>query len=157
MSRAFVNEDMAEPEPPPERQVSPHRNLVTRRGLALIEEKIASLAIALAEKPDSAAKAVLERDRRYWLERRATAELVTSPAEAKTAGFGSRIILARAGGRQTLSIVGEDEADPQAGKVSYVSPLALALKGAAAGDEIEFTARETETIVVIAVDNREPA
>ena len=39
---------------------------------------------------------------------------------------------------QTWSIVGEDEADPDDGKVSYVSPLAKALLGAKAGQRVTW-------------------
>ena len=38
--------------------------------------------------------------------------------------------------RQAFRIVGEDEADPRNGSVSYVSPVARALIGRAAGDVV---------------------
>ena len=42
------------------------------------------------------------------------------------------------GQRQNFAMVGEDEADPQAGRLSYVSPLARALDGAVVGDLITW-------------------
>ena len=49
--------------------------------------------------------------------------------------FGSRVTIERADGRrQTLQLVGEDEADPAAGTISYVAPLARALLGKERGD-----------------------
>ena len=42
-----------------------------------------------------------------------------------------------AGGRvQKYRIVGEDEADPKAGSISFVSPVATLLMGKAFGDEV---------------------
>ena len=53
--------------------------------------------------------------------------------------FGARVTIARGDGPQeTLDIVGEDEADPAAGKVSWASPLARALMDAAVGDVVEL-------------------
>ena len=49
---------------------------------------------------------------------------------------------------QTYRIVGEDEADPQAGSISYVSPLARALLGKAVGDAIELGEQELEIVAV---------
>ena len=44
------------------------------------------------------------------------------------------------GTRQRISIVGVDEADPAAGRVAFVSPIARALIGARVGDEVSFGA-----------------
>jgi transcription elongation GreA/GreB family factor len=41
------------------------------------------------------------------------------------------------GRRQTWRIVGEDEADPANGSISYVSPVARALMGKKIGDLVE--------------------
>jgi transcription elongation GreA/GreB family factor len=57
--------------------------------------------------------------------------------ERETVAFGSRATFARDDGRrQTFRIVGEDEADPRAGSISYISPVARALIGKAVGDYI---------------------
>ena len=56
------------------------------------------------------------------------------------------------GGRYTYQIVGEDEADLKAGKISVISPLARSLIGKFAGDVVEVHApagqREFEVILV---------
>ena len=62
--------------------------------------------------------------------------------------FGGTVEIQREDGRrQVFRIVGEDEADPAKGSVSYVSPLARALLGKGVGDtamvggaEVELTA-----------------
>ena len=80
MSRAFVREDDgSRPEALPELPVSAAPNLVTARGLRLIEARIAAIEAELDAGPDEAQTARLRRDLRYWSLRHATARL-TSPA-----------------------------------------------------------------------------
>ncbi len=52
------------------------------------------------------------------------------------------------GRRQTFRIVGEDEADPAKGSVSYVSPLAAAVMGKAVGDVAMVAGRDVEVIAI---------
>jgi transcription elongation GreA/GreB family factor len=59
--------------------------------------------------------------------------------------FGSTVTLLRSDGRRvTYRIVGEDEADPARGTVSYVSPLARALIGKVPGDTVRMGATDAE-------------
>jgi transcription elongation GreA/GreB family factor len=68
------------------------------------------------------------RELRYWLARRSTAEIVAPPEDTDKVRFGSRVTVVRTDGRrQSFRIVGEDEADPTRGTLSYASPLARAL------------------------------
>ena len=63
--------------------------------------------------------------------------------------FGQAVTFERDDGRrQTFRIVGEDEADPAAGSVSYVSPLARALLGKMVGDTAMVAGAEVEIISV---------
>ena len=57
------------------------------------------------------------------------------------------------GARHVFTIVGEDEADPNAGKVSWISPLAAALLEARVGDLVTWKrpAGEVE-LEVVAID-----
>ena len=57
-------------------------------------------------------------------------------------------ILRDDGRRQTYRIVGEDEADPSAGTLSYVSPVAQALMGKAIGDVVEAGTAEAEIVEI---------
>jgi transcription elongation GreA/GreB family factor len=52
------------------------------------------------------------------------------------------------GRRQTFRIVGEDEADPARGSISYVSPLARALLGKTVGDTVVVNGAEVEVAAV---------
>jgi transcription elongation GreA/GreB family factor len=154
MSRAFVKEpDGLEAfDELPERLVSEHPNLVTKEGLAHIEAEVARLSRAYADAQGSGDRAALNvaaRDLRYWSQRRATAELVDTPADGREIRFGSRVTLLRADGRrQTYRIVGEDEADPSKGTLSYVSPLARALLGKSLGDTAVAGPNEVEILEI---------
>jgi transcription elongation GreA/GreB family factor len=138
MSRAFVKEaDGAELQELPELRVSPHRNLVTPAGMSQIEATVERLQAALseartAEEPTAIAR--IQRDLRYWTERLHTAEVVASSAATEKVRFGATVVLEkRDGERVEYQIVGEDEADPTHGKISYVSPIARMLIGASVG------------------------
>jgi transcription elongation GreA/GreB family factor len=153
MSRAFVKEsDDAGAEPLPELMVSPHRNFVTSAGHARIEATVERLQGALSEAravDDRAAVARVQRDLRYWTERRRTAEVVPMPGETDMVRFGSTVLLEHEDGtRVRYQIVGEDEADPAAGKISYVSPSARLLLGAAAGDVVALVKGEAEILEI---------
>lgn len=140
----------------PDRPLSPHPNLVTPAGLAAIEAALASARAAYSGaqsrgdiEADRTAMARATRDLRYWSARRATAQRVETEPDGRVR-FGGSVTLERADGRtQTWRITGEDEADPAAGSVSHVSPLAVALMGKQAGDEATVAG---QAVVVIAVD-----
>ncbi|MFL5222777.1 MAG: GreA/GreB family elongation factor, partial [Microvirga sp.] len=89
------------------------------------------------------------RDLRDWTARRNTAQVVTPPADAAEAHFGSTVTIQREDGRrQTFRIVGEDEADPAKGTISYVSPVAQALTGKRVGDVVQAGASEAEIVAI---------
>lgn len=155
MSRAFVKEDSGT-ETLPERPVSPNRNLVTRRGLALIEAEIERLREELASaggRGDRDGVARASRDLRYWTARRASAEPVDPPASGDTITVGMAVTLLDAdGGSRTWRIVGEDEADPKVGRIAWSAPVARLLLGREVGEEV---ALPTGAMEIVAID-REP-
>ena len=70
-----------------------------------------------------------------------------APATKDIVAFGSTVTFTRDDGRrQTYRIVGEDEADPAAGSISYVSPIARALVGKAVGDSVSLGEQELEIV-----------
>jgi transcription elongation GreA/GreB family factor len=154
MSRAFVKEAEDKVEDFPDRAISRHRNLVTSEGFAQIEEALARFERAHLEASssnDAHAAAAAMREIRYWRARRASAEVVPPrpPAGVDTASFGTTVTLRRDDGRkQTFRIVGEDEADPSQGTVSYVSPLARAVMTYGPGDTVEIAGGKAEILDV---------
>jgi transcription elongation GreA/GreB family factor len=159
MSRAFVKEpDGADVfDELPDRPISPHANLVTPRGLALLDEAVARSRAALSEaqqRGDRAAIAGASRDFRYFNARRASAELVPQMQDSATVRFGNRVTIERDDGRtQTFRIVGEDEADPAEGLLSYVSPLARALTGKRIREVVPAGQSEAEILAIEAVSD----
>lgn len=154
MSRAFVKDtDGDDPAAMlPERPISPHPNFVTSEGLALIEAEIARLGQALVaaqSQSDRTEQVKIARDMRYWTARRATAEVIATVPDSAVVQFGSRVTIKRDGGRTaTYRIVGEDEAEPAHGTLSYVSPLARALLGKSVGDVVRAGSGEAEIIAI---------
>ena len=154
MSRAFVKEQDGDAgEDLPELVVSPHRNLVTPDGLQQLEARLRQLEAELAaarDVDDRATIARIERDRRYWSRRRASAECVPWPRPPiDQVRFGCLVTLEDAEGRRhAFRIVGEDEADPSAGRVSWVSPMAEALLGARIGDSLGFRGGQAEIVSI---------
>jgi transcription elongation GreA/GreB family factor len=156
MSRAFVRERDGDepPEAPAETPVSEHRNLVTRRGQALLEAELARLERAQADAAaDRATLARVARDRRYVLRRLSSAEVVEATqagaGEPARVAFGSAVTLGLADGRTvTWRIVGEDEADPAHGRIAWVAPVAGRLVGLARGDEVVLPAGPAEVLAV---------
>lgn len=146
MSRAFVKEADDAVEDLPERLISLAPNLVTPEGLAAIEAEIARLDDALSQAgEDREARARIGRDLRYWTARRASAQLMPTPEDCDEVRFGCTVTIARDDGRrQVFRIVGEDEADPEAGTLSHVSPLARALMGKSEGDVVRLGDSEIE-------------
>ena len=155
MSRAFVKEQDDVPEQLTERPISNNPNLVTARGLRLIDGEIEALRRALAQaqaQVDKAAIAHASRDLRYWMQRRSSTQLVEPLAQPLKAGFAVKVGLLRDDGRrQVLSIVGEDEADPAKGMIAYTSPMARALMGKAIGDVTDVPGGEAEIVSLEAV------
>lgn len=158
MSRAFVKEDDGDrPETLPDLPVSAAPNLVTARGLRLIAARMAELEAALAAGPDESAAPRLKRDLRYWQLRHATARPTAPDPADPSVQFGSRVTYrTEDGGARTMTIVGEDEADPAAGRVAYPAPVARALSGAVPGETRTVTLRgapvELEVLAVEPAD-----
>lgn len=148
MSVAFRREsDEEHLEPRFELPIPPGRNLVTKRGLELLEAKVAELEAALPGLSEEDARKALHRDLRYWRSRLATAE-VTEARSGGAVGFGCRVELLLNGKPRTIELVGHDEADPAGGKLAFTAPLARAVMGAEVGDAVDFGGKEGAIEVV---------
>ena len=102
-------------------------------------------------------KRLREIDRRLrFLTKRLDNALVVDPTAQENSDcvyFGATVsVMDQNGDEFTYSIVGLDEADPGRGRISWVSPLALALLRARLGDSVRFQApgglRELEIVRV---------
>lgn len=149
MSVAFRREsDEEHKEPRFELPIPPGPNLVTARGLKLIDVRVAELEAAVAAEPDDEVREALRRDLRYWHTRQTTAELAPVPDEERVA-IGSRVRFRLNGRERQIDIVGADEADPAADRIAFQAPLAAALIGAEPGERVDFNGKP-EAIEVLA-------
>lgn len=159
MSVAFVKEESAEAAAEtqlPERAISPHPNFVTEAGLKALERQLAEARAAYDE--TNTIEDVNERRRqtanplrdvRYFAARVASARVIPAPESADTVAFGNTVTFERSDGRvQTYRIVGEDEADPTAGTLSFASPIGRALTGKAVGDVVTVNGQEIEVTAI---------
>lgn len=146
MSRGFVKEDDLEHAGTdvPERQISPHPNYVTVDGYFALEKTATALEklrkALSAKKDDQQAQqqlATVNRDLRYVAARLESALLTRPDGDTSQVLFGAKVTVEdEEGEAHTYEIVGEDEADIKAGKVSWTSPLAKALISQKIGDTV---------------------
>ena len=159
MSVAFTKEDSAETASEtllPDRPVSPHPNLVTEAGLKALEFQLqqAGEAYETAQKIEDLnerrRQAAIALARCALLSTRVrTAQVISNPTSTDTVAFGSTVTFRRDDGRvQKYRIVGEDEADPKAGSISFASPVARSLMGKAVGDVVGTSGQELEIIAI---------
>lgn len=147
MSVAFRRDgDDEHLEPKFEIPIPPGPNLVTARGKTLIDTRVAALEAEIARAEPERMEA-LKRDLRYWQTRQVTAEVVPVPS-GETVEIGTTVAFRQNGKVRQLTIVGDDEADPAAGRVSFASPLARALIGAEVGEVVDWAGKEAAIEVV---------
>jgi transcription elongation GreA/GreB family factor len=161
VSVAFTKEESAETASEtqlPDRPISAHPNWVTERGLRLLQEQLehAKVAYEAAQQVEDINErrrlsAIPLRDMRYFIERVRTAQLTSNPNSADKVAFGTTVTFQRADGRiQKFRIVGEDEADPKTGSISFASPIAKSLMGKSVGDETGSGDNEVEVLEILA-------
>lgn len=150
MSVAFRREsDEEHKEPRFELPLPPGPNLVTAAGLKQAEDMVTTLEAEVAGETNETALADKQRTLRYWRTRLATAELAPPPPDGEVA-FGTRVTFRLNGQERTLAIVGDDEADPAAGKIAFSAPLARAMIGTGPGDFADFGGK-ADAIEVVSV------
>jgi transcription elongation factor GreB len=71
------------------------------------------------------------------------------PADQEKVAFGATVLIRRADGEEErYRIVGVEEADPESGSISWLSPLARALLTRRAGDRVQF---RSEILTILSV------
>jgi transcription elongation factor GreB len=164
VSKAFTNEETPEATPvvrAPPRLAPGEVRYVTPEGHAALRHQRARLAAererVAASGSSGAAERIAELDRRAALLDATLATLTVLSAEHAPEGrvaFGTWVTIEDGNGnRKTWRIVGPDEADAVRGLVSVHAPVARALLGRAAGDEVEIE-RPGGTVVLTVVEVR---
>src|SRR5882724_5017719 len=137
MSRAFVKEaDGEQPgEELPERPQSPHPNYLTASGLKALQEHLAKLQEERHHLTEGGEPEMLGKEHLKLIERAILIDPDSQPPDR--IGFGAVVETVDDNDeKRKFRIVGEDEADPKHSRISWVSPLAKALNGAAVGDAV---------------------
>jgi transcription elongation factor GreB len=148
MSRAFVkesDEDLVAGELP-ERPPGAQPNYVTPAGLEQLQSRFRALQeqherLNALSAEDPLAKQKLreiQRDLRYFNAQLEHAIVVDPAGQPRDeVHFGALVTIVDEGGKKhRFTIVGDDEADVTAGKVSWASPLAKAMLGSRVGDTV---------------------
>src|ERR1700733_6461103 len=153
MSRAFVREGGADTAGAlPDRPISPHPNFVTLSGAAKSDARLHELEAtrnAALASDDSASIADVDRELRYWKQRRSSARIIAPPAAPEIVRFGVTVRLRfDQGVERRYQLVGRDEADPPAGLISWTSPVGSALIGRRAGDIVQVTGRQAQIVAM---------
>jgi transcription elongation GreA/GreB family factor len=159
LSVAFTREESAETASEtllPDRPISSSPNLVTETGLKALERQLreAREVYEAAQKTEDENErrrlsANPSRDIRYFSERLRTARVVPNPSSPDVVAFGSTVTFRRTDGRvQKYRIVGEDEADPKGGSISFASPVAKSLMGKTAREIVGTGSNELEIIAI---------
>lgn len=166
MSRAFVREGDGDSDSGdlPELPISEHPNYVTPRGMMLLRarlneagKQLQALDRAVEREAVGARleRAYVQREMR-WLQARILGAITIAPERqpADRVAFGARVEMIDDDGHEhRYRIVGEDEADPERGLISWVSPLARALHGARVGDNVAWKRPAGDTgVEVLAIE-----
>ena len=164
VNKAFTKEDESlEPALVPPRASLPAGtpNYVTARGLELLQAELSRLDDERAKvdrtiKPEECAIQLgrLAAQRNALEERIAAATLVDVAKQPRNeVRFGASVDVRTAAGKlRTYRIVGVDEAEPTAGLVAFVSPLARALLGRNVGEIVTVrTPRGEDELEVVCI------
>ena len=156
MSKAFVRESAEDQAPEAEPSPPPAKNYITPSGYARLKGELKQLVeterpevvriVSWAAKNGDRSengdylygkKRLREIDRRvrFLIKRLEAAAVVDSAGrDSDQVFFGATVRLKSGSGERTVAIVGVDEVDPAAGRVSWISPVAKALLKAREGD-----------------------
>jgi transcription elongation factor GreB len=169
VNKAFTKEDETDaPAMVPARAPLPAGtpNYVTARGLEKLKTELCELDHERARIDEAASDAERARAllhlaaRRSALEERlASATLVDAAKQPHDeVRFGARVeVHAPTGAFRAYRIVGIDEADPAAGLIAFVSPLARALLGRGVGETVNVrTPRGEEELEIVRIDYSDP-
>lgn len=162
MSKAFTKDDADDaPLLVPRRAPLPDGvpNYVTESGLAALRAELVELTqarAALLPAPERLRDSQILAARIAELEGRiASAEVVPRAGQSQEqVRFGASVsVLSADGAERHYRIVGVDEANPAAGRVAFVAPIARALLGKSVGDEaIVRTPHGAEALEITAID-----
>jgi transcription elongation factor GreB len=146
VSKAFTNEDALTPDEP---DALPRRDSpapITPAGYAQLQKELAEITDG-----NSAGLSEIAARRARVLAHVLESVYVVEPSLADgRVGFGTRVTVEDDGGERTsYELVGPDEVDVAAGKISIASPVAQALRGKRAGDLVVLRRPKGDVTVTV--------
>jgi transcription elongation factor GreB len=152
MSKAFTREsdDSGGEEIPSSRRPLPPgtRNYITLGGADQLKQRLNDLLEkkqALTATSSEAGTASAAEQRKFESSIRNLQQILDSvivaeiPADQEKVAFGATVTIRHGNGEEeAYRIVGVEEADPERGSISWISPLARALLSRRAGDKVPF-------------------
>ena len=125
---------------------------MTARGLAQLEARVRELEAERSAARAAGDGAALARDRARpallpgAARQRAPGDAAGRQRRRRCASACGCCLRLADGSEREFQLVGEDEADPKAGLISYVSPLAAAMMGKGIGEQLPFGAQTAEIV-----------
>jgi transcription elongation factor GreB len=163
VSKAFTREadDAGTDETPIVRRPLPPgtKNYITREGADRLRERLQSLvekksSMTAAGEGLDADQRKVEAAIRSCQETLDSVVLAEIPVDRAKVGFGATVVIRRGDGEEErYRVVGVEEADPEAGSISWLSPLARALLTRRAGERVQFRAGgEEQELTIVRVE-----
>ena len=164
MSKAFTRESDDEPgaeEIPSFRPQLPPgtRNYITREGADRVKQRLNDLLAkkqAMATMSNEIGTALEAEKRKIESAIRRLQQILDSvivaeiPSDQEKVAFGATVMVRHGNGEESAyHIVGVEEADPERGSISWISPLARALLSRRAGDKVRFRSPEGDEELTI--------
>ena len=156
MSKAFTREsdDEGDEQRPLVRPALPPgtRNYITARGAGRIKQQLEELKTKLGTGSETEQ---VERSIKRLQQILNSVVVAEIPADQTKVAFGAIVAVRDSHGEEEYEIVGVDEADPERGWISWLSPLARALLGGKAGDQVRFrTPMSEQELMIVSVRYR---
>jgi transcription elongation factor GreB len=142
MSKAFTRESDEAGEEPLIRAELPSgtRNYITRQGAERLREQLGKL-LGKKQATPAVDQPKIESAIRRVQQVLESVIIADTPADRDKIAFGATVEIRRGNGEaETYRIVGVDEAAPERGAISWISPLARALRSGRKGDKVRFRA-----------------
>jgi len=135
------------------------RNYITREGADRLKQRLNDLLEkkrALATRSNEAGTASDADQRKMESAIRKLQQILDGvvvaelPVDQENVAFGATVMVRHGDGQEAAyHIVGIDEADPERGSISWISPLARALLSRRAGDRVRFRSPEGDEELTI--------
>jgi transcription elongation factor GreB len=160
MSKAFTREsdESGDDEIPPTRPSLPPgtTNYITSQGLEHLTRRLDNLSIKRRQLSDAPASDLRKLDAtiRALQQTLSSVIVVQPPSNPEKVVFGTTVRIRHQNGEEeTYRIVGVEEADPENGSISWLSPLARSLLSRKVGDKVPFrTPAGLDEITVVGLE-----